>query len=395
MSRALVVTTDGNPLKFNFWCRNYDRFNVKDEVDRVYVTLGSNLSWELKQLFMDLCKERNFKLICNEPTDGGMVRLGAQLSYAVDEIQEDYYGLIEDDIWMTKSGTLNERFEQLENNECHLIGTLRESNDKREFPDINNIVEEAKKYDRCWKAIYPFSMWSSWVYGKTEVLKSLQHEFVESASKHNFMLHGGLMHPDFENVNKYFKSYHKWVPAWRLFTGNWRAKTKLPLIHPDWEFTDDSGQDEVFTLISFLLIKKLGEHNIKFEEQNKIMTDQFRYFDIENKTPQQWDFHEWVHCVGSSGWDGMYGFVRNEDSHPIYYMNSWMSEHNEGPRPPRSKEGGFRYACNYAFVETFSKPMMYEFTSDYKKYLDHHLIQDEADKELIDYMKTTMIQNLV
>mgnify|MGYP006266291573 CR=1 FL=1 len=399
MSRALIVTTDGNPLKFNFWCKNYDRFNLKNEVDKVYVTVGCHLSWEIREVFVELCKERNFKLLLREPKDGSMARLAEQISFAIEEVQEDYFCSSEDDIWMVKSGTLDERFKLLENGQYKLIGTLREPN-RTNLEDPELVMEKVKTAERSFDPIFEYCLWSSWVFGKTQLFKDLQVEFAREASKDNYMMHGAFLHPYENTPNKNAKKYQTFIPYWRLFWGNWWKGTKLSMIHPDWVFTDDSCQDEVFGVLSYILFKRLGVPNIKLELQNKIMTDQRRYFDFSNRTSQDWSKNGWVHCVGSSGWDGMYGFIRNENNHPIFYQDAFYmgmkGEVIDSHFKPQMAQSGFRYAMNFAFVKAFDKPnRLIEFKSDYEKYLHHHVNVDKADMALINYMTDTLIDNVL
>ena len=403
MSRALIVTTDGNPFKFNFWCKNYDRFNLKNEVDKVYVTVGCHLSWEIREVFVELCKERNFKLLLRERHDGGMARLAEQISFAIEEVEEDYICSSEDDIWMVKSGTLDERFKRLESGECKLIGTLRQdlvNNNAMLLPDPETIMDQVKTATTSFEPIFKYCFWSSWLFGKTQTFKDLQVEFAREASKDNYMMHGAFLHP-FENTpNKYAKKYQSFIPYYRLFWGNWWSGTKLSMIHPDWVFTDNSAQDEVFGVLSFILFKRLGRESVRLEQQNKIMTDQQDYFDIKNKTSQNWSNKQWVHCVGSSGWDGMYGFIRDENNIPIFYTDAFDVGQNIikkfGEENKQVIQGGFRYAMNYAFIEKFeTNNKLIEFKSDYLKYLNYCADKDNADMILIKHMTDTLISNAV
>jgi len=401
MSRALIVTTDGNPLKFNFWCKNYDRFNVKNEVDKVYVTVGCHLSWEIRELYVELCNERNFKLLLREPANGSMARLAEQISFAIEEIQEDYFCSAEDDIWMVKSGTLDERFKQLESGKCKLIGTLRQDipgNDVMLLPDPETIMEQVKTTERSFDPIFKYCFWSSWVFGETKLFKQLQVEFTKDASQHNYMMHGSFLHPFDKCPNINAKKYHTFIPYWRLFWGNWWAGTKLSMIHPDWVFTDDSCQDEVFGVLSFILFKRLGRENIKIERQNKIMPDQQLYFDMTNKTPQDWSNRGWVHCVGSSGHDGMYGFIRDKNHAPIFYFDAFTQGNGAGNlfREQQITQGGFRDSTNYAFLEAFDKRhMLVEFRNDYKNNLDYHLNRSGGDVAGCVYMRDVLLANVV
>jgi hypothetical protein len=400
MSRALIVTTDGNPFKFNFWCKNYDRFNLKNEVDKVYVTVGCHLSWEIREVFVELCKERNFKLLLRERHDGGMARLAEQISFAIEEVEEDYFCSSEDDIWMVKSGTLDERFKRLESGEFKLIGTLRQDlvNDNvMLLPDPETIMDQVKTATTSFEPIFKYCFWSSWLFGKTQTFKDLQVEFAREASKDNYMMHGSFLH-SFENTpNIHAKKYQSFIPYYRLFWGNWWAGTKLSMIHPDWVFTDNSCQDEVFGVLSFILFKRLGRENISLERQNKIMTNQQDYFDIKNKTSQNWSNKRWVHCVGSSGWDGMYGFIRDENNIPIFYTDAFcVGQDISGKFNKQIAQSGFRYAMNFAFVKSFDKPnRLLEFKSDYEKYLHHHGNIDNIDMNLTNYMTDTLIANVL
>ena len=402
MSRALIVTTDGNPLKFNFWCKNYDRFNLKNEVDKVYVTVGCHLSWEIREVFVELCHERNFKLLLREPTNGSMARLAEQISFAIEEIQEDYFCSAEDDIWMVKSGTLDERFKKLERGECKLIGTLRQDvpggNDIMLLPDPETIMDQVKTADSSFAPLFRYCFWSSWIFGETKLFKQLQVEFVREASQHNYMMHGSFLHAFDKVPNSNAKKYQSFIPYWRLFWGNWWAGTKLSMIHPDWVFTDDSCQDEVFGVLSFILFKRLGRENIKLERQNKVTTDQELYFDMTDRTHQDWSNRGWVHCVGSSGYDGMYGFIRNENHHPIFYFDAFtMGNPADGLfKEQNTKHGGFRDSTNYSFLQSFDKPnRLVEFRTDYKKCLDYHCAKQNADMDAVKYMSEVLISNVI
>lgn len=401
MSRALIVTTDGNPLKFNFWCKNYDRFNLKNEVDKVYVTVGCHLSWEIRELYVELCNERNFKLLLREPANGSMARLAEQISFAIEEIQEDYFCSAEDDIWMVKSGTLDERFKQLESGQCKLIGTLRQDlpgDDVMLLPEPNTIMDQVKTAEHSFDPIFKYCFWSSWLFGETKLFKQLQVEFVRDASQHNYMMHGSFLHPFDKCPNVHSKKYQTFIPYWRLFWGNWWAGTKLSMIHPDWIFTDDSCQDEVFGVLSFILFKRLGRENIKLERQNKITPDQQLYFDMEHKTPQNWSNKGWVHCVGSSGYDGMYGFIRDKNHTPIFYFDAFTQGNgaNNLFREQPITQGGFRDSTNYAFLEAFDKRhMLVEFRNDYKNNLDYHLNRGGGDHQNVFYMRDVLMKNTV
>ena len=400
MSRALIVTTDGNPLKFNFWCKNYDRFNIKSEVDKVYVTVGCHLSWEIREVFVELCNERNFKLLLREPSHGNMARLAEQISFAIEEIQEDYFCSAEDDIWMVRPGSLDERFKRLESGEYKLIGTLRKDipgDDVMTLPDPETIMEQVKTAERSFEPIFKYCFWSSWVFGETKLFKQLQVEFVREASQHNYMMHGAFLHPLDKNPNINAKKYQTFIPYWRLFWGNWWAGTKLPMIHPDWVFTDDSCQDEVFGVLSFLLFKRIGREKIRLERQNKIMPDAHMYFDFDNKTSQDWSNRGWVHCVGSSGFDGMYGFIRNENNNPIFYTDAfYQGQCIDFSRTNYDSVKGFRAAMNYTFLDAFDKSdRLVEFRNDYRKYLDYHASKQESETDLIKYMCKILSQNVI
>jgi len=400
MSRALIVTTDGNPLKFNFWCKNYDRFNLKSEVDKVYVTVGCHLSWEIREVFVELCKERNFKLLLREHSNGGMARLAEQISFAIEEIQEDYFCSAEDDIWMVRPGSLDQRFKQLESGECKLIGTLRQDlvdNNIMLLPDPNTIMDQAKTAERSFDPIFKYCFWSSWVFGETKLFKQLQVEFAREASQHNYMMHGSFLHPFEKTPNANAKKYQTFIPYWRLFWGNWWAGTRLSMIHPDWVFTDDSCQDEVFGVLSFILFKRLGRENIRLERQNKIMPDSHKYLDYENRTAQDWSKFGWVHCVGSSGFDGMYGFIRNENNHPIFYTDAFYQGQviNMG-NVNFDNVRGFRCAMNYTFLDAFDKSeRLVDFRNDYRKCLDYHSAKQDADMDLVRYMSKVLTENVI
>ena len=121
------------------------------------------------------------------------------------------------------------------------------------------------------------------------------------------------------------------------------------------------------------------------------------YFDFDNKTSQDWSNKGWVHCVGSSGFDGMYGFIRNENNNPIFYTDAfYQGQSIDFSRTNYDSVKGFRAAMNYTFLDAFDKSdRLTEFRNDYRKYLDHHASKQESETDLIRYMCNTLSQNVI
>ena len=385
MSRALIVTTDGNPLKFNFWCKNYDRFIV-GEVDKVYVTMFSHLGCELKKAFKELCEARNFQLLTSEGE--GMGRQILQLSAATEAVQEDYVVYLEDDMWVTERDVIGSRFRKLESNECRAIASPRYDSDH--FGDLNAICELAKT-EEANDLFRKYYLWHSWLFVHTKDIKKCIEDFVRVVSEHNF-IHNNMVSPLSKSVNPHWKRYQTFIPDYRFWGGMYDVGAKLPLIHSDWVFLQQCT-DEVFLIGSFLLLKQIGVPNFQFEEQINIISNSINYFDVKTKIEKVWS-RKFVHSMGSSGYDGCYGFVHNEYYQPILYPITYSTFLAEPESYPKwEKSCGFRLAMNLAFCAAYDKPNIQEFLGDYKKYLLYHANPDCLDDAM--HMRDMLSKKLI
>lgn len=385
MSRALIVTTDGNPLKFNYWCKNYDKYIRGFEVDNIYVTVFSHLSYEMRQTYIELCRERNFKLIYIETVNQGP--LAYQLDLAVKEVKEDYLCLLEDDIWILKKGVLNSKFKLLESNQYKLIASPRFSpNAFKDLPPVETIWERQLE-DPDKDVLSPYWLWSSWMFLKTSVLKDCIEKFMKEASEFNFMDGGTELHPNSSILNSNYKKYHCFIPAWKFYYGSYKKGVKLPTIHKDWVFQKDFA-DEVFLIGSIILLKEIGGiQNGLYENQIQLMNNNESLFSVK-----KWEC-DWVHATGSSGICGMFGFVRNENNVPIYPSFSY---HATGPDIKHECYDYtlFRFVMNYAFVLAYDRDNLIEFKNDYKKYLDIH-VGVKHDINVVNDMVETLMLNTI
>lgn len=391
MSRALIVTTDGNPLKFNFWCKNYDKFNLKNEVDKVYVPVSTYLSHELKKEFLQLCNERNFKLILNE--NSALDAHGRLLNLALKEVVEDYVCFLEDDIWILKSNILDEKFKLLENNQAKIICSPRDSCVlfEERAKEINNFYNNyVNQYDSKRIHVSNYWLWPCWFFINTNFIKECQRQYIDDISQYNCMDGNYTINP-LTNFPR-LKKYNAIIQDWAFFTSTYQVGSKIKSIHPDYIF-DHSHSDEILQIASFLLIRKAGYENCRFEEQ-KHMTNGVGKFDFESKKILNWELN-WVHANASSGVKGMYGYIRNENNIPIYphtFVESLSP--NESGYSNNQDVSIFCYGMNLAFLRSHDRNTLSEFKSDYERYISYHT-QKQNSVDDVNYISNVITNNVI
>lgn len=384
MSRALIVTTDGNPAKFNFWCRNYDRF-VAGEVDTVYVTMGAHHCREMRETYRSICRERGFKLICREGV--GMSAVGIQLGWALDEVVEDYFVTIEDDLWMTRRDVIGSRFRLIESGKYNMVASPRENVVERK--PLENIWDDHHNHTSV-EMLRQYHLWNSWLFLKTSDYHKCLNAFLDEMENQAWMGVGHELYA-LSTCTTNPKHYHNFIPPYRFWLGSYKAGVKLPLIHPDWVFEHDTC-DEVFAIGSVLLLKQQGFNNCFFDYQFSMMTSQIdKYFDLQNFNCVD-DWGCCVHAGGSSGYDGIYGFVRDENHRPLLGRLS-ADAFNPHKYPDQGLGGGFRRSMNIAFVKAFNRPELQEFMRDYNHYLSLHC--DPNQTQQVEYMANVLLDRLV
>lgn len=391
MSRALIVTTDGNPLKFNFWCKNYDKFNLKNEVDKVYVPVSTHLSHELKSEFVRLCNERNFKFILDE--NFKLNDHGKLLNLALNEVNEDYVCFLEDDIWILKSNVLNEKFKLLETNQLKMICSPRDSCSTfaERCKDIHSFYEKYTNQGSSKHVhVSNYWLWPCWLFVNTNFIKKCQQEYIDDISQHNCMDGNYTINP-ISNFPR-LKKYNAILQNWAFFTSTYQVGSKIPSIHPDYVF-DHTHSDEILQIASFLLIRNVGPENCKFEEQIHL-TNGGGKFDFESKKILNWDIN-WIHANQSSGAKGMYGYIRNQNNVPIYphtFLESLSP--NEPNYSGNENVSIFSYGMNLAFLRSHDKNTLSEFKSDYEKYILFH-VQKQNSFDDVNYISNVMLSNVI
>ena len=93
----------------------------------------------------------------------------------------------------------------------------------------------------------------------------------------------------------------------------------------------------------------------------------------------------------------MYGFIRNENNHPIFYTDAFYQGQviNMG-NVKFDNVRGFRCAMNYTFLDAFDKSdRLVDFRNDYRKCLDYHSTKQNSDMDLVRYMSKVLTENVI
>ena len=118
MSRAVIMATNGDPFLLEFWMK-YFKEVWSDEIDKLYVHLNGVVEESvveyLKKVFDHPKVYLKWSVEPGQPGD--------YINEILDEVEEDYVLLIEDDVVIFKKGVIDEHFKVVENGEADVVGT--------------------------------------------------------------------------------------------------------------------------------------------------------------------------------------------------------------------------------------------------------------------------------
>jgi hypothetical protein len=150
MSRAALLPTPGDPFLLTLWSYFFKNVWGK-EIDKLYICINNIFLPEsteyIKSLFKDCSNvEIEFIDLISHPNVVG--DHGKIIAHMLNQVEEDYILLIEDDGFIFKPGYVNDYFLKLENYEYDLIGSRRGS-----CSDV--IIEQSKiKYNKAVVAVF-------------------------------------------------------------------------------------------------------------------------------------------------------------------------------------------------------------------------------------------------
>lgn len=168
MSRALILPTPGDPCMMWLWFDMFKRW--ENEVDRLYLVVNtpSQEADELIQKIIEPFKDKICYIFVNH-----QIEHGEAIRRALEEVQETYVGLIEDDTYVFRSGAIDDQFAKLESGEWDVVGSKRGSCSAE-------ILEAAKaKWDLSYEGYgdQGCNFWPSLFFCKTELLRQTNQEF--------------------------------------------------------------------------------------------------------------------------------------------------------------------------------------------------------------------------
>lgn len=366
MSRALVVASDGNPIKLNFWARNFFRY-AQNEVDKVYITLGTcnPVSPQVYNSLKGICDQYKFKLVFPQ-----FMNLAQQYDFAVHLVNEDYVGLTEDDVWLINSGVYNDRFNKIESKQYNMVASCYydpKNITKENFDKFGQLLETQTPAD----ILRPHYLWSGWLFMKSDEFRNCIHNYLETLS-HYAICDGESAHPK-DDVKYPHKLYQNIIPSIKFWSGVHHAGIKMPTIHPDWVFTKDTD-DEILFIASIALIRH-ANFNV-FYEQNRTLHPSIinYYFDVENFTHKpKWDgWTDWIHCGGLGGHKGIFDEIKNTDGYPL--IHAPMRRYNQ---IQEKSMGLTRHAGNLAIIKSWNRPELQDLVHDYSLGMDRIIPQQE------------------
>jgi hypothetical protein len=120
MSRAAILPTPGDPFLLAHWMRYFNEI-WGDEVDKLYVHLDSPAPEKVIEYIKGLLD--NPKVILKHTPE--YRQHGDAINEILDQVEEEYIMLIEDDAFIFKKGVVDHYFKALEANSFDVIGSKR------------------------------------------------------------------------------------------------------------------------------------------------------------------------------------------------------------------------------------------------------------------------------
>lgn len=120
MSRAILLPTVGDPFLISAWLSLYQKY-FKSEVDKVYILVASDIDDAILNYSYDLCASYG----CTVFKEKRSINHGDAIRYLLERCTEDYICLLEDDLFVLKSGALTNEFLKVEGGQCDIVGSTR------------------------------------------------------------------------------------------------------------------------------------------------------------------------------------------------------------------------------------------------------------------------------
>lgn len=169
MSRAVLLPTPGDPFLLEYWLNLYKRY-WKNAIDGLYVYINSPIPDDVVAYNTELLHDVGVKKILYANT---MIDHGRALEELLDEVDEDYVLIIEDDGFIFKSGKVDACFQRLERTNYEVVASKRGSCSP-------SILEQASdkwglRYDGYGDQGCNF--WPNFLFIRTKLLKSIGGDF--------------------------------------------------------------------------------------------------------------------------------------------------------------------------------------------------------------------------
>jgi len=263
MSRAVVVSTSGDPFLLYFWYLSYKKF-WREEVDRVYITGSTPAKGEILDSLKFICSlDSKIIFLHNQVKETKILTIPgllAELENAYLQAPEDYMGLLEDDLCVFRSKVIDQQFRFLESNQFELVAC------QRSVGVIELQTHLATKG-------YPIDgIWPSWVFCRTNLLRQISIE---------------------------------WAPVLKsLPGGNVLGATTYPkgTVFAPFDYTlKETFGEEAFGIAGALLGKRVSRV-LKVDMNSHRMQREHRIAALD-----------WIHFGGLAGDNGIYSVLRNPD----------------------------------------------------------------------------------
>lgn len=266
MSRALILPTPGDPVMLAFWFKQFVRWHNK--VDRLYLvvnTPSSEFHTIIEKLIKGLGDVRD-KITYIRVDE--QIAHGDAINRALDEMQEEYLMLCEDDCFIFDGTAIDLIFSYIESGSYDVVGSSRGSCSME-------IVEAARRRwgDHYW-GLYGPNFWPCMFASSKETLLQTNRDFCS----------------------------HNWIRGERIEA-------------LDHVVEEDVCAGDTFVWASLQLRELVGEDRIQYVDQNHAGPDDLQFekdyvglFDRKNK-PQ------YIH-VGSLS-SGVHGALRDSRNRPL------------------------------------------------------------------------------
>ena len=170
VSRAMLLPSMGDPLLLNLWLKSFNLW--RHEVSQLYVSITSNVEMYPRDFILDKLDKMGIKTIVKNTLQNHETNIDSLLTIC----EEEFLGLIEDDLFVLKPGVIDPIYKILETNSADCVGSTRGCCSDRLTKFVANKfgltgASPEHSLKQC------NNLWPSLFFSKTETLRKTDRQF--------------------------------------------------------------------------------------------------------------------------------------------------------------------------------------------------------------------------